>query len=573
MNNARWLVRCLAAVRWSVCIGLLLFSLKIIANLAMTGVQKWVVDDIFIAGQYEKTVLLLSVFAVAVIAFNAFHAIAARFLDRGAFRLTRLLTSDFLQALHRKPAAAIRNERTAAFVQHATGDIQSVASVVTGFLPNGLQQAMTVLILGGAIGWADPLLLGAIVLIGIAYIGIGRRFGPLVKSAAKDVQTKRDEFLVEIEEGVSSSREIVAFHRMGWEERKLQRRFAGYFQAVMTQGKVENRQLFASAPVRWAVTFVVLGVGGYSVMQERMSIGTFVVVFQFAVQLLEALQGLFQFFMQYAARMASVERLRGMLEGESVPEGAHEIGGPIRELSLRDVHFRYSPSGPLVLQGLNAELPPGRKIAFVGASGGGKSTIAQLLIRFYEPERGDVLVNGRPLASIDRSAWSDRLRIVFQEPYLFPDTIRTNLLMGRRNVDESMLREACQVAQIRAFIEELPDGYDTFIGERGIQLSGGQRQRLALARALVDRPDILILDEATSALDLETERLVQRGIDEWRRGLTTIFIAHRLSTVQNADLIHVLQGGAIAESGTHEELLAKGGLYAALARKQNEAAS
>ncbi|HZG76192.1 MAG TPA: ATP-binding cassette domain-containing protein, partial [Paenibacillus sp.] len=148
-----------------------------------------------------------------------------------------------------------------------------------------------------------------------------------------------------------------------------------------------------------------------------------------------------------------------------------------------------------------------------------------------------------------------------------------NLLMGRTNVDDSMLREACHVAQIHAFVEGLPDGYDTFIGERGIQLSGGQRQRLALARALIDHPDILILDEATSALDLETERLVMQGIDEWRRGRTTIFIAHRLSTVQNADLIHVLRDGVVAESGTHEELLVRGGLYAALASKQNEAVS
>ncbi|CAM4399067.1 ATP-binding cassette domain-containing protein [Paenibacillus alkaliterrae] len=176
-------------------------------------------------------------------------------------------------------------------------------------------------------------------------------------------------------------------------------------------------------------------------------------------------------------------------------------------------------------------------------------------------------MNGIPLSELRRDDWSSRVQIVFQEPYLFPDMIRTNIMIGRHKYSESDMRAACRIAQIDSFIEGLPDGYDTEAGERGITLSGGQRQRLAIVWALLGRPEILILDEATSALDMETERRLQQAVDEGRHGLTTLVITHRLSTVQNSDVIYVMHEGKVAEAGTHERLLALGGVYAALSRQ------
>jgi ABC-type multidrug transport system fused ATPase/permease subunit len=204
---------------------------------------------------------------------------------------------------------------------------------------------------------------------------------------------------------------------------------------------------------------------------------------------------------------------------------------------------------------MSMDLPLGSKIAFVGASGGGKSTISQLLIRFFEPQSGSVLVNGRPLSDYKREDWTKRVDIVFQDPYLIPETIRTNLTLGREPISDEKVEAMCRVAQIHDVIQELPDGYETIIGERGITLSGGQRQRLSLARAFLANPEILILDEATSALDLETERLVQKGLDELRDGRTTIIIAHRLSTIINADRIYVINRGKVIEQGNHEQLM------------------
>ncbi|WP_238403008.1 ABC transporter ATP-binding protein [Paenibacillus mesophilus] len=199
-------------------------------------------------------------------------------------------------------------------------------------------------------------------------------------------------------------------------------------------------------------------------------------------------------------------------------------------------------------------------MAFVGASGSGKSTIAQLLVRLYEPTGGRLLVNGFPIEQLDREQWAGRTNIVFQEPYLFPDTIRNNLTFGR-SVSDQKLMDMCRDMQMHDVFASLPQGYDTPVGERGVTLSGGQRQRLAIIRSLLADPDILILDEATSSLDAETERKVQRYMDEARRGKTTIVIAHRLSIVENADIIYVLDQGTLAEQGTYEELADNGPVF------------
>jgi ABC-type multidrug transport system fused ATPase/permease subunit len=415
------------------------------------------------------------------------------------------------------------------------------------------------------------LLLTSILLVSVTYIALGRKFSPRVKSAAREVQDRKADLLVHIEEGVSSSREVIAFHRLDWEEQKFAGYFERYFHAVKSEAKLENTQILRSDSLRHLVTFLTLGIGGAMTIQGKMSIGTFVVVFQFAVQLMESAQGLFQFVMQISGRMSAVERLRGIIERDTWNEGSRQLKGVIRTLTMDNVRFRYEDDLPEVLKGVTAELPIGMKLAFVGTSGGGKSTISQLLIRFYEPAQGQILVNGIPLSALRRDDWSSRVQIVFQEPYLFPDTIRTNIMMGRNYYSESDMREACRIAQINSFIEGLPDGYDTEVGERGITLSGGQRQRIAIARALLGSPEVLILDEATSALDLETERKLQNAVDEVRHGLTTIVIAHRLSTVQNSDVIYVMHEGKVAEAGTHERLLVLGGVYASLSRHEQTA--
>lgn len=336
----------------------------------------------------------------------------------------------------------------------------------------------------------------------------------------------------------------------------------------MTESKVVNWERITSEPLNWGVRLLILGYGGYLVLQGELSIGMFVILFQFGSQLSQSFNELYVFAMEMSSGSASIDRILKVTEGEVVNEGIQEMNAPIQGIRFEKVCFNYHGNDNIVLDDLNIDLPIGRKVAFVGISGGGKSTITQLLIRFFEPVSGHIVVNGQPLHQWKRSDWMTRVGIVFQEPYLFPDTILNNLLMGLNDLPEEKIHKACQAAQIHDHIMSLPQQYGTIIGDRGITLSGGQRQRLAIARSLIRDPEVLILDEATSALDLTTERHLQEAIDQFRKDKTTIIIAHRLSTVKNADVIFVMNKGQVTGRGTHQELLESHSVYKQLVYHQ-----
>lgn len=249
--------------------------------------------------------------------------------------------------------------------------------------------------------------------------------------------------------------------------------------------------------------------------------------------------------------------------------------GPVGRIEFRDVSFRYpdaGPDSPATLDGVSFVADPGQHVAFVGPSGAGKTTILYLAPRLYEPTAGTVLFAGADVRSLSQASIIDRIGIVSQETYLFHASIRDNLRYAKPEATDAEIEAACVAANIHHVIAGFEDGYDTVVGERGYRLSGGEKQRIAIARVLLKDPPVLLLDEATSALDTVSERVVQEAIDEAARGRTTLSIAHRLSTVIAADVIHVVEAGSIVESGTHTELLAAGGLYAELAAQQVAAA-
>jgi ATP-binding cassette subfamily B protein len=273
----------------------------------------------------------------------------------------------------------------------------------------------------------------------------------------------------------------------------------------------------------------------------------------------------------YQRGVASIRRILDLIDAPIaiVPGGAAlpalPAGAtPSRAVDFEDVTFGYAESPRPVLDGLTLRVGAGETHAIVGATGAGKSTVVKLLLRLYEAGGGAVRVDGVPVGDLSFAALRGAIGYVGQDTFLFDGTVAENLRYGAPDATDAQLRAAAELAEAHAFVADLPQGYDTAVGERGVRLSGGQRQRLTIARALVRDPSILVLDEATSAVDNETEAAIQRSLMRVSHQRTTIVIAHRLSTIRHADAIHVLQSGRVAESGTHDDLVAAGGLYAAL---------
>jgi subfamily B ATP-binding cassette protein MsbA len=319
---------------------------------------------------------------------------------------------------------------------------------------------------------------------------------------------------------------------------------------------------------------LVLGIGAYMVVQGSMTLGTLVAFMAYIVSFYDPMRRLTEVDNTFQQAIAAADRIFELLDEQADIQdapGAVSLEHVTGEVVFEDVHFRYG-SGEEVLHDVDFRMAPGEVVALVGPSGAGKTSIANLVCRFYDPTHGRLTLDGHNLRDLQVRSLRQHVAVVLQDTFLFNMSVRENLLYGKPNATEEELFAAAKAAYAHDFITEMPQGYDTEIGERGVKLSGGQRQRIALARAILADPRILILDEATSSVDAEAEYLIQQALDEVMRGRTALVIAHRLSTIRNADKIVALDGGRIREIGRHSELLQRGGLYSQLYQRQLELA-
>ena len=319
---------------------------------------------------------------------------------------------------------------------------------------------------------------------------------------------------------------------------------------------------------------IVIWFGGHLIVTQQISSGTFVSFLAALIMLYTPLKSIGNNYVQIQTSILAVERIYEILNHKTMSESEENSGKEFKELKeinssieFNNVSFGYN-ADKLVLDKINFKINKGQKVALVGNSGGGKTTVCSLIPRLYEINSGEILIDGEDIRNYSLSSLRNNISVVFQDNFLFTGTIRQNILMGNPNATEEDLQEACKNACLDEFLQKLPRGVDTPIGEKGILLSGGQKQRVAIARAFIKNAPLVILDEATSALDNKSEKIVQEALDNLMKNKTVIVIAHRLSTIIDSDRIMVINDGQIVETGSHDELLASEGAYAALYKSQ-----
>lgn len=388
-------------------------------------------------------------------------------------------------------------------------------------------------------------------------------FGRKLHSSGRDVQERLADVTSILQETIQAVRIVRSFNRGDYEEKRFneinRQSFKATVRSIRQQSQMTPFVEFLSAIAVCAIIWY----GGVSVIDNVMTTGELMAFLIYAINLANPTRRLAEGFGNIQKSLAAADRVFAILDEEPEVQdrdNAQPLHVEAGKVEVRHVAFSYEPENP-VLTDLDFVAEPGQTIAMVGPSGAGKTTIANLLPRFYDVTGGAIFIDGKDIRDVTVGSLRDNIGMVPQDTLLFNTTIKDNVLYGRLDATDEEIWAAIRAANAEKFIKELPHGIDTRVGDRGLVLSGGQRQRIAIARAILKDPKILILDEATSALDTESEKIVQDALDKLMVGRTSFVIAHRLSTIKNADVILVLNHGVIAEKGTHEELMAKGGLY------------
>lgn len=537
------------------------------------GISKSFNDFIFSGDKTDALFKICIIIFVAFILKNIAGYFQAYFLNYVEQGIVRDLRDAAYEQLHKLPISYFKSERVGNLISIIVNDVTAVQNSVSATFLNLIREPLSIIVfLGIAISISWELTLISLVTLPFS-AGIISWIGIKLRKYSQRIQEKIADITSVIQETISGVKIVKAFGTENYENIKFKKETEGYFRMVLKITRVRNLSSPITEILSVGVGVVIIYYGGSMVLNNNEIKASEFLGFLFAIfQLLPPIKELSGVNNRIQESSAAGDRIFEIIDTQ--PDIVNKENAiPVTEFKSRvvfeNVGFAYPDEpGEMVLDKINFFVNKGEVVALVGPSGGGKSTLVDLLPRFYDVTSGAIKFDGNDVRDLKIEDLRKFIGIVTQETILFNDSIKNNICYGSTNFSEEKIIEAAKIANAHNFIIEMPNGYDTEIGERGVKLSGGQRQRLAIARALLKNPEIMIFDEATSALDNESEKLVQEALDRLMKSRTVVVIAHRLSTIKNADKILVLQDGEIIQSGNHDSLLEQGGLYKKLYEMQ-----
>ena len=576
ISRIRPLLRFLAPYKGKIAGAVLALVVSSIAMLTFGLGLRWLVDSGFASGGTALDWALLGLLGIVAVLSTAtyFRAFLVNWIgERVAADIQRAVFANVL----RLDPAYFETTPTGEVVSRLTNDTTLLQTILGS---SASMAARNVLMFVGAVilmAVTSPKLTGLAALVVPLVVLPAIVFGRKVRRFSRASQDRLGDVGAQIDETLSGMRVVQAFTQENAERRRFEARVGEAFAAAMK--RIRARSLFFACVffAVFAAVGLVLWIGGKDLIAGRITAGQLTAFLFYAILAASAVGALAEFHSDLQRAAGAAERLLELMRTEpaiKAPPNPRKLPQPpIGSLAFERVSFSY-PTRPdrSALRDFSLAVKPGETVALVGPSGAGKTTVFQLVYRFYDPQQGRVLIDGVPLPEADPADFRARLALVPQEPVIFSGTVEENIRFGRPDASTDDVRRAAETAAAIDFIEAMPEGFKAELGEKGVRLSGGQRQRIAIARAILRNPAILLLDEATSALDAESERAVQVALDRAMKGRTTLIIAHRLATVLKADRIVVMDEGRIVAEGRHAELVQRNELYARLARLQFDAA-
>ena len=519
-----------------------------------------------------NVLMLLAVILIAMnLLSNLFRYLGGYTVENMRITTVQRMRNTMFDSVIGKDVGYFSGQRKGDIMSRITSDVMVVQYCITNTLQVAFREPFLIigyLVLMLNISW--ELALFSVLFLPLVGFIIGSIVKKLRHPAGKS-QKRMGELVSVLDESLGGIKIVKTYTATEYIKEKFHSLNSSY---ANTQLWMARRQQLASPMSEFlgiTAVAIILVFGGALVMRGSLSAAGFIAFIAAFSQITRPVRAFIDQFANINQGVAAGERIFALIDAENqindAPD-AKEFKGFNDKIEFRDVRFSYDDSREII-HGVSFEVRKGETVALVGPSGGGKSTLSELMERFYDTNSGDILFDGVSIRDFKQESLRATMSLVSQETVLFNDTIRSNIALGNINATDEEVVEACKVANAHNFIMESPEGYQTNIGDRGAKLSGGQRQRLSIARAVLKNPEFLILDEATSALDTESEKLVQDALTKLLKGRTSVVIAHRLSTIMNADRIFVIDEGRIVEEGKHDELLAKGGVYAKLVELQN----